>query len=45
MQVIIEDYIHGPTARPLLVILNSFFTVTVAAIAVFAILKLAFGGT
>jgi succinate dehydrogenase / fumarate reductase, membrane anchor subunit len=45
MQVIIEDYIHGPTARPALVILNSFFTVTVAAIAVFAILKLAFGGT
>jgi succinate dehydrogenase / fumarate reductase membrane anchor subunit len=44
MQVIIEDYIHGPAARPLLVILNSFFTITVAAIAAFAILKLALGG-
>jgi succinate dehydrogenase / fumarate reductase, membrane anchor subunit len=43
MQVIIEDYIHGPMARPVLIILNTFFTVAVGAIAVFAILKLAFG--
>lgn len=44
MQVVIEDYIHGPMLRPLLLILNTFFTVAIAAISVFAILKLAFGG-
>ena len=44
MQVIIEDYIHGPVLGPVLLILNTFFVVAVAAISIFAILKLAFGG-
>jgi succinate dehydrogenase / fumarate reductase membrane anchor subunit len=45
MQVVIEDYIHGPLIRPVLLILNTFFSVTVAAVSIFAILKLAFGGS
>ena len=44
MQVIIEDYVHGRMSRPLLIIANNFFTVAVGIVAVFAILKLAFGG-
>ena len=30
MQVVIEDYIHGPVLRPVLLILNTFFTVAIA---------------
>ncbi|MCB1502094.1 MAG: succinate dehydrogenase, hydrophobic membrane anchor protein [Bauldia sp.] len=44
MQVVIEDYVHGHAAKPILLILNTFFSFAVAAISVFAILKLAFGG-
>jgi len=44
MQVVIEDYIHGPVTRPILLILNTFFTVAIGAVSAFAILKLAFGG-
>lgn len=44
MQVVIEDYVHGPSLRPFLLVLNTFFTVAVAAVSIFAILKLAFGG-
>lgn len=44
MQVVIEDYVHGPALRPILLILNTFFAFGVAAVSVFAILKLAFGG-
>ena len=44
MQVIIEDYIHIEGAKIVLLMLNSFFTVAVGALAVFAILKLGFGG-
>lgn len=44
MQVIIEDYIHGEALRPALLIASTFFTVAVGAVAIFAILKLAFGG-
>ena len=44
MQVVIEDYIHGPMIRPVLLILSTFFCVAIAAISIFAILKLAFGG-
>lgn len=43
MQVVIEDYVHG-RAKLALLILNTFFAVLVAAVSVFAILKLAFGG-
>jgi succinate dehydrogenase / fumarate reductase membrane anchor subunit len=43
MQIIIEDYVHGEIIRPALVILNIFFTVTVALAAAYGILKLSFG--
>ena len=44
MQVIIEDYVHGEGTKIVLLMLNSFFTVVVGALALFAILKLGFGG-
>lgn len=44
MQVIIEDYVHGEGAKLALLVLNTFFTVIVGAISIFALLKLAFGG-
>jgi succinate dehydrogenase / fumarate reductase membrane anchor subunit len=44
VQMVIEDYIHGPLLRPALIILNTFFTFAIAAACIFAILKLAFGG-
>jgi succinate dehydrogenase / fumarate reductase membrane anchor subunit len=44
MQVIIEDYIHGEGARITLLALNIFFAVALGAVAIFSILKIAFGG-
>ena len=44
MQVIIEDYVHAEGAKIVLLMLNSFFTIAVGALALFAILKLGFGG-
>lgn len=44
MQVIIEDYVHGEGAKLALLILNTFFAVTIGALSLFAILKLGFGG-
>jgi len=44
MQVIIEDYVHGDGAKLALFILNTFFTVAVGVVSVFALLKLSFGG-
>lgn len=41
MQVIIEDYVHGG-AKYLLLMLNTFFAVAVAAACIFAVLKLSF---
>ncbi len=43
MQTIIEDYVHGEGAKVFLLILNTFFTVAIGAMAVFALLKIAFG--
>jgi succinate dehydrogenase / fumarate reductase membrane anchor subunit len=44
MQVIIEDYVHGEGLKLALLVANTFFAVVVAAVSIFAILKLAFGG-
>ena len=44
MQVVIEDYVHGETAKLAALLLNVFFTFAVGALSVFAILKLGFAG-
>lgn len=44
MQVIIEDYIHNEFRKVALLMLNTFFTVVVAALCLFAVLKLGFAG-
>lgn len=44
MQVIIEDYVHGEGVKMLLLLANTFFSFGVAAISIFAVLKLSFGG-
>ena len=44
MQVIIEDYVSGETAKIFMLILNNFFSLAVAAACIFSLLKLAFGG-
>ena len=44
MKEIIEDYVHEEGSRLALLILNSFFSVLIGAVSIFALLKLAFGG-
>jgi succinate dehydrogenase / fumarate reductase membrane anchor subunit len=44
MQIIIEDYVHGEGAKLACLMLNTFFSIAVGAMAIFALLKLAFGG-
>ena len=43
MQVIIEDYIHGGL-KFVLIVLNTFFSLAVGVVSVYALAKLAFGG-
>jgi succinate dehydrogenase membrane anchor subunit len=43
MQVIIEDYVHGPLAKHLLLMANTFFAIAVGLACAFAILKLSSG--
>jgi succinate dehydrogenase / fumarate reductase membrane anchor subunit len=43
MQVIIEDYVHDEAAKYALLILNTFFAITVGFSSIYAILKLSFG--
>jgi succinate dehydrogenase / fumarate reductase membrane anchor subunit len=42
MQVIIEDYVRGDGARVVLLMLNSFFAISVGLACIFSVLKLAF---
>ncbi len=44
MQVVIEDYVHEEGWKIALILLNTFFPVVVGAIALFALLRIAFGG-
>jgi succinate dehydrogenase membrane anchor subunit len=44
MQVIVEDYVHSEGIKVLTLIANNFFCAAVAAVAIFAVLKLSFGG-
>jgi len=44
MQVIIEDYVHSEFAKVLFVMLNSFFSILIAGLCLFAVLKIAFVG-
>lgn len=44
MQVIIEDYVHGEGAKLLMLLANTFFAAAIAAVSIFAVLKLSFGG-
>jgi succinate dehydrogenase / fumarate reductase membrane anchor subunit len=43
MQVVIEDYVHGELMRPVLIMLNTFFTIAVWLAAAYGVLKLSFG--
>lgn len=42
MQVVIEDYVHGTAWKITALLANTFFTVAVALVAIFAILSIAF---
>ena len=45
IQVIVEDYVHGPTVKVVSLVLSKFTHAVVAFTAIFAVLKLAFGIT
>ncbi|UHS57702.1 succinate dehydrogenase, hydrophobic membrane anchor protein [Agrobacterium vaccinii] len=44
MQVIIEDYVHAEVPKLVLLMLNTFFSVIMAGLCLFAVLKIAFAG-
>jgi succinate dehydrogenase / fumarate reductase membrane anchor subunit len=44
VQVIIEDYVHGPTIKTLSLSMNNFAHVLLVGISVLAVLKISFGG-
>jgi succinate dehydrogenase / fumarate reductase membrane anchor subunit len=44
MQVVIEDYVHGEGSKLALLMLNTFFTIAVGVVSIFALAKLSFGG-
>jgi succinate dehydrogenase / fumarate reductase, membrane anchor subunit len=44
MQIVIEDYIHNEFQKVALLMLNTFFTVVVGALCLFAVLKTGFAG-
>lgn len=44
MQVIIEDYVHGEFSKMAALLANTVFSGAIALVAVFAVLKLSFGG-
>lgn len=44
MQVVIEDYVHNEFQKVVLLMLNTFFTVLITALCLFAVLKIGFAG-
>jgi len=44
MQIIVEDYVHDEFLKVFTLMLNIFFTLTIGAVSLFALLKIAFGG-
>jgi succinate dehydrogenase / fumarate reductase membrane anchor subunit len=44
MKEVVEDYVHGEGGRLTLLVLNTFFTVAIGVVSLFALAKLAFGG-
>jgi succinate dehydrogenase / fumarate reductase membrane anchor subunit len=44
LQVVIEDYVHEEGMRLFSIVLLNFFAILGAALAIFAVLKIAFGG-
>ena len=44
LQVVVEDYVHGPALKVLSIVLNKFVHVFLAIAAAFAILKVFLGG-
>ena len=45
LQVVIEDYVHGPTLKVVLLLISKFAHVFLGVAGVFAILKVALGET
>jgi succinate dehydrogenase / fumarate reductase membrane anchor subunit len=45
LQVVIEDYVHGPAMKVISIILNKFLHIFLGAAAVLAVLKVALGGS
>jgi succinate dehydrogenase / fumarate reductase membrane anchor subunit len=43
MKVIIEDYVHGPALKFALLLANTFYSIGIAAIGLYAILRMNFG--
>jgi len=43
VQVVAEDYLHGPSIKVIVIVVVSFAHVTMAVVGVFAVLKVAFG--
>lgn len=44
LQVVIEDYVHEEGSKVFALVLLNFFVIAAAAMAIFAVLKIAFGG-
>lgn len=44
IQVIIEDYVHGAFVKVVSLVMSKFAHLLVAAVAIFAVLKISFGG-